>query len=96
MENGTLTTARKTDGSPQSTEPGRQCSPVGLQTLNHTPRRFLVDREAGVAVAYLLFSSAYPDFHMFKIRKGKVELMRAVIGSGSPNMGWPDEPTLIQ
>jgi hypothetical protein len=94
-ENGTLTTGRKADGSLLSSEPGRQCSPAGLQTLNHGARRFLLDREAGVVVAYLLFSSAYPDFHMFKIRNGKVELMQAVIGSGAPGTGWPDEPINI-
>ena len=90
-ENGTLTTGKREDGTLLSGEPGRQCSPVGLQTLTHKPRRFLVDREAGVVVAYLLFSSALPDFHMFKMRNGKIELMQAVIASGSPSMGWPDE-----
>ena len=91
-ENGTLTTGRRKDGASLSDEPGRQCSPVGLQTLTHKPRRFLVDREAGVVVAYLLFSSALPDFHMFRMRNGKIELMQVVVTSGSPTMGWPDEP----
>jgi len=43
-------------------------------------------------VAYLLFSSALPDFHMFRMRNGKIELMQVVVTSGSPTMGWPDEP----
>jgi hypothetical protein len=95
-ENGTLTTGRREDGTLLSDEPGRRCSPVGLLTLTHKPRRFLVDREAGVVVAYLLFSSALPDFHMFKMRNGEIGLMQAVIASGSPDMGWPDAPAGIQ
>lgn len=95
-ENGTLTTSKSTIGTPLSKSPGHQCSPTGLVTLSHKPRRFLVDREAGVVVAYVLFSSALPDFHMFKMRNGKVELIQAVIGSGSSTMGWPDEPVCIQ
>jgi len=90
-ENGTLTTGRREDGALLSDEPGRQCSPVGLQTLTHKPRRFLIDREAGVVVAYLLFSGALPDFHMFKMRNGKIILIQAVVATGSPGMGWPDE-----
>lgn len=89
-ENGTLTT-KKPDDLLVSDVPGQTCSPVGLVAPNHKPRRFLVDREAGVVVAYLMFASVYPDFHMFKIRNGKVELIQAVIGSGSATIGWPDQ-----
>ena len=67
------------------------CTPKGLVIKNHGPRRFLVDEEAGVVIALMHFASALPDFHVFKMRNGKVELINAVIGAGSPSMGWPIE-----
>jgi hypothetical protein len=67
------------------------CSPKGLAIPNHGPRRFLVDVEAGIVVAFVHFASGLPDFHVFKMRNGKVELINAVIGAGSPTMGWPAE-----
>ncbi len=67
------------------------CSPKGLVITNHGPRRFLVDVEAGIVVAFVHFASGLPDFHVFKMRKGKVELINAVVGAGSPSMGWPTE-----
>ena len=68
------------------------CSPKGLVITNHGPRRFLVDVETGTVVAYVHFAGGLPDFHMFKLKNGKVELVHAVIGSGSKSMGWPPEP----
>ena len=68
------------------------CSPKGLVVTNHGPRRFLVDVEAGTVVAYVLFAGGLPDFHMFRMRDGKVDLIQAVIGAGSKSMGWPNEP----
>ncbi len=91
-ENGTLTTVKT---SKVSVIPGtleHDCSPKGLVTPHHKSRRFLVDVEAGVVVAYVLFSSNLPDFHMFKMRNGKVELIQAVIGANNGTMGWPDAP----
>ena len=38
------------------------------------------------------FASGLPDCHIFRMREGKVDLIQAVIGAGSPSMGWPDEP----
>jgi hypothetical protein len=67
------------------------CSPKGLVITNHGPRRFLVDVEAGTVVAFVHFASGLPDFHVFKMKNGKVELINAVIGAGSPSMGWPIE-----
>jgi hypothetical protein len=67
------------------------CTPKGLVISNHGPRRFLVDVEAGVVVAFVHFASGLPDFHVFKMRNGKVELINAVVGAGSPSMGWPIE-----
>lgn len=74
--------------------PPGKCSPKGLGLImKHPPRRVpIVDLEAGVAVAYVQFTGALPDFHMFKMRNGKVDLIQAVIGSASPTMGWPIEP----
>ncbi|NLD35316.1 MAG: hypothetical protein GX654_00420 [Desulfatiglans sp.] len=67
------------------------CSPKGL-VIKHKPRRIpLVDVEAGVVVAYVHFVTL-PDFHMFKMRNGKVELIQAVIGHASESMGWAIEP----
>ena len=68
------------------------CSPKGLVITNHGPRRFLVDVEAGTVVAYVLFAGGLPDFHMFRMINGKVDLIQAVIGAGSKSMGWPNEP----
>jgi hypothetical protein len=67
------------------------CSPKGL-VIKHKPRRIpLVDVEAGIVVAYIHFMNL-PDFHMFKMRNGKVELIQAVIGPPSPSMGWSVAP----
>jgi hypothetical protein len=68
------------------------CSPKGLVITNHGPRRFLVDVEAGTVVAYVHFTGSLPDFHMFRMRDGKVDLIQAVIGASSKSMGWPSEP----
>ncbi len=89
-ENGTQTTK---GGMFQGKEmPVGICSPKGLVINNHGPRRFLVDVDEGVVVAYVLFASGLPDFHMFKMRNGKVDFIQAVIGAGSPSIGWPIEP----
>ncbi|MBN2320903.1 MAG: hypothetical protein JXR49_17625 [Acidobacteria bacterium] len=72
------------------------CTPKGLVISNHGPRRFLVDVEAGVVVAFVHFAGSLPDFHVFKMRNGKVELINAVIGSGCPSIGWPIEPVCKQ
>ena len=67
------------------------CTPKGLVISNHGPRRFLVDVEAGLVVAFVHFAGGLPDFHVFKMRNGKVELINAVVGAGCPSMGWPHE-----
>jgi len=79
-ENGTQTTATTHD-----------CSPKGL-VLTHPPRRFLVDTEKGLVVAYVLFTGGLPDCHIFRMRDGKVDLIQAVVGAGATSMGWPAEP----
>jgi hypothetical protein len=72
------------------------CSPKGLVISNHAPRRFLVDVEAGTVVALVHFASSLPDFHVFRMKNGKVDLIQAVIGAGSKSMGWPTEQVCKQ
>jgi hypothetical protein len=93
-ENGTQTTVKMSgiDAPGLENMVEHDCSPKGLVITTHGKRRFLVDREAGLVVAYVLFAGGLPDFHMFKMRNGKVDLIQAVIGSGAKSMGWPDEP----
>jgi len=89
-ENGFQTTK---GGMMQGKElPVGDCSPKGLVISTHGPRRFLVDQEQNEVVAYLLFAGGLPDFHMFRMRNGKVDLIQAVIGAGAPSIGWPIEP----
>ena len=68
------------------------CTPKGLVISNHGKRRFLVDVEAGVVVAFVHFAGGLPDFHVFKMKDGRVVLISAVIGAGCQSMGWPIEP----
>jgi hypothetical protein len=91
-ENGMFATAGGTalpgeDGKAAPMK-AHDCSPKGLVITNHGPRRFLVDVEAGVVVAFVHFASSLPDFHVFKMRDGKVERINAVVGPLSASMGW--------
>ena len=91
-ENGAQTTkGGMNQGVPM---PAHNCSPRGFADMNHPPRRFLVDTEAGIVVAYVLFNNVWPDFHMFKMRNGKVQWIQAYFEYGKEykTMGWPDEP----
>jgi len=87
-ENGTITTVKTSTVSVIEGAEEHDCSPKGLVTPRHGPRRFLVDEEAGVVVAYVRFSSLLPDFHMFRMRKGKVDLIQVVVGSNAGPMNW--------
>ena len=93
-ENGMFATAGGTalPGEDGKAAPMRahDCSPKGLVISNHGPRRFLVDVEAGVVVAFVHFAGSLPDFHVFKMRNGKVERINAVVGPRSVSMGWTD------
>jgi len=84
-ENGTQTTVKTSKVSVIEGAPEHDCSPKGLVTPRHGTRRFLVDEEAGVVVAYVRFSSLLPDFHMFRMRNGKIDLIQVVVGA---NAGW--------
>jgi hypothetical protein len=76
--------------------PPHSCTPKGLGLIiKHPPRRVpVVDLEAGIVVAFVHFANGLPDFHMFKMRNGKVELIQAVIGASAPSTGWASEETL--
>lgn len=90
-ENGVQTTQGGSfAGGPEMA--AHDCSPTGLVISNHGPRRFLVDEEKGLVVAYVHFAGSLPDCHIFRMREGEVDLIQAVIGAGSQTMGWPDEP----
>jgi hypothetical protein len=93
-ENGAITTR---GGMNQDViMPRHDCSPEGFadMTETHGPRRFLVDEEAGMVVAYVLFNGRWPDFHMFKINNGLVVWIQAYFEYGKEyeTIGWPDEP----
>jgi hypothetical protein len=91
-ENGAQTTK---GGSNQGvTMPAHNCSPKGFADMTHSPRRFLVDEETGIVVAYTLFNNIWPDFHMFKIRNGQVDWIQAYFEYGKQykTIGWPNEP----
>lgn len=93
-ENGAITT--KGGMNQDVPMPRHDCSPEGFadMTETHGPRRFLVDEETGVVVAYVLFNGTWPDFHMFKINNGLVVWIQAYFEYGKQyeTMGWPDEP----
>ena len=91
-ENGMQTTK---GGTFEGVEiPAHNCSPVGFADMTHGPRRFLVDVETGTVVAYTLFNNVWPDFHMFRMRNGKVEWIQAYFEYSKEyeSIGWPAEP----
>lgn len=75
-ENGTRTT--KDD-----------CYTKGPGGLKITNRRFpVVDVEKGIVVGYGLFGGRILDFHMFKIRDGKITQIQVLTGPATGTMGW--------
>jgi len=93
-ENGAITT--KGGMNQDVPMPRHDCSPEGFadMTETHGPRRFLVDEEKGVVVAYVLFNNMWPDFHMFRMNNGLVVWIQAYFEYGKEykTIGWPDEP----
>ncbi len=91
-ENGMQTTKGGTNQG--VTMPAHNCNPKGFADMTHGPRRFLVDVETGVVVAYTLFDNVWPDFHMFKMRDGYVQWIQAYFEYGKKysTIGWPTEP----
>ena len=98
-ENGMFATAGGTalpgeDGKAAQMK-AHDCSPKGLVISNHGPRRFLVDVEAGLVVAFVHFAGSLPDFHVFQMRNGRVERINAVVGPWSASMGWAPAPECL-
>jgi hypothetical protein len=93
-ENGAITT--KGGMNQDVPMPRHDCSPEGFadMTETHGPRRFLVDEEKGIVVAYVLFNNMWPDFHMFRMNNGLVVWIQAYFEYGKEykTIGWPDEP----
>jgi hypothetical protein len=93
-ENGAVTT--RGGMNPDALMPRHDCSPEGFadMTETHGPRRFLVDEETGVVVAYVLFNNLWPDFHMFKINNGRVVWIQAYFEYSKQyeSIGWSAEP----
>ncbi len=91
-ENGMQTTKGGTNQGVKM--PAHNCSPVGFADMTHSPRRFLVDVDTGIVVAYTLFNNVWPDFHMFKMRNGQVDWIQAYFEYGKQykSIGWPIEP----
>lgn len=84
------------DNGCQRSENGQRTSAgdcgVGLDRVTPelvTKRRYpLVDVEAGIAVAYVLFGEAL-DFHMFKIVDGEIRMIDALVtASEHDSSGW--------
>jgi hypothetical protein len=93
-ENGAVTT--KGGMNQGIMMPRHDCSPEGFADMaeTHGPRRFLVDEETGIVVAYVLFNNMWPDFHMFKMNNGRVVWIQAYFEYDKEykTLGWPDEP----
>ena len=91
-ENGMQTTKGGTNQG--VTMPAHNCSPKGFADMTHSPRRFLVDVDTGIVVAYTLFDNTWPDFHMFKIKNGQVDWIQAYFEYSKKyaTIGWPNEP----
>ena len=91
-ENGMQTTKGGTNQG--VTMPAHNCSPVGFADMTHGPRRFLVDEETGIVVAYVLFNNNWPDFHMFKVKNSHADWIHAYFewSKTYKTIGWPNEP----
>jgi hypothetical protein len=78
-ENGTQTTSG-------------DCSAGIPGGLTMTGRRFpIADQESGIAAGFVLFAGSLLDFHMFKLRSGRIHLIQAVVGPRVSSSGWADE-----
>lgn len=67
---------------------GLSCSMSNDMSRPVMPTRLaLIDVEAGIAVGFTMFQNRYTDFHMFKVRGGKVVSLHAVLAEAS-SPGW--------
>ena len=67
------------------TTPSHNCSPKGLVIKHPAPRVPLADLEAGLTAAFEHFGNNLADVHVFKMSKGKVNYIMAVVGPASPD-----------
>ncbi len=71
----------------------------GIPTLGAMmPLHYVVDIEAGIGVGFVLFggrASGMLDFHMFRVKSGKVYGVRAVVGPSVMGRGWPSDPAAM-
>ena len=57
--------------------------------LKMTHRRYpLADLETGIVAGFVMFAEKFLDFHMFKIRNGKITQIQAVVGPITATNGW--------
>ena len=74
---------------------GDACN-FGIPTsIPMTPLHYVIDVEAGIAVGFVLFggrATGMDDFHMFRVKSGKVHGVRAVVGPSVMGRGWPSDP----
>ena len=54
-----------------------------LKPLNH-----VIDLECGIVVGFTIFLGGYDDFHLFKMRDGKVASVHAVLTQTNNKTGW--------
>ncbi len=74
--------------SPGGCTAGLSCSTsTSPGSSSMTPRLYLYDLDAGIAVGFVLFAGAYTDFHMFKVRGGQVHGVHATLAKAS-STGW--------
>jgi hypothetical protein len=67
------------------TTPSHNCSPKGLVIDQPEPRTPLADLETGEIAAFEHFTKSLADVHVFKMSKGKVNYIMAVVGPKSPD-----------
>lgn len=58
--------------------------PIGRMT----PLHYVIDVDAGTVAGFVMFGGALLDFHMFKVRQGKVEGVRAVVSFDAESRNW--------
>jgi hypothetical protein len=57
--------------------------------MQMTHRRFPVsDLDSGMTAGFILFGNRLLDFHLFKVKEGKIVLIQALVGPASTGTGW--------
>ena len=55
--------------------------------LPMTPRTYVLDVEAGIAVGFVMWVGGWTDFHMFKVRDGNIVAVHANLFASNTS-GW--------